>query len=60
MGNPLKSEAEAFRWLLAIAAAAASVIAVALLVRPLVGAMWALVLIGVALAYGYRAWRARS
>lgn len=57
MGNPLKSEAEAFRWLLVIAAAAASVIALALLVRPLVGALWALALIAVAIVAAYRSWR---
>lgn len=60
MGNPLRSEAEAFRWLLVIAGAAASVIALALLIRPLVGALWALLLILVAVAYGWRQWRGRS
>ncbi len=60
MGNPLRSEAEAFRWLLVVGAAAASVIALALLVRPLAGVLWALVLIVAAVVYGWRLWRARS
>lgn len=59
MGNPLRSEAEAFRWLLVIAGGAASVIALALLIRPLVGALWALLLILAAAVYGWRQWRAR-
>ena len=59
MGNPLRSEAEAFRWLLVIAAGAASVIALALLIRPLAGALWALLLIAAAIGYGWRLWRGR-
>lgn len=59
MGNPLKSEAEAFRWLLAIAAGAATVIAVTALTGPLVGALWALLLIIAAALYAWRRWQAR-
>lgn len=43
--NPLRSEAEAFRWVVVIGAGAATVIAVTLITRPLVGALWALVLV---------------
>ncbi|MDX6651600.1 MAG: hypothetical protein QOJ38_381 [Solirubrobacterales bacterium] len=43
MGNPLRSEADAFRWLVVIVAAAAAVIALALLTRPLFGALLGLV-----------------
>lgn len=59
--NPLTSEAEAFRWLVVIAAGAATVVAVALLLRPLIGAIWALALIGAGIVYLWRdARQARS
>lgn len=58
MHNPLRSEADAFRWVLVIAAGAASVIALALLVRPAIGALWGAVLLLCAAVMGYRAWRA--
>jgi hypothetical protein len=45
MHNPLRSEADAFRWVLVIGLAAGSVIALAELIRPAVGAIWGLVLI---------------
>lgn len=43
--NPLTSEAEAFRWVIVIAAGAATIIAVARLVAPLVAAIWGLLLV---------------
>jgi len=61
--NPLRSEADAFRFLLTIGVAAAAVIAVTLLTRPLFGALLGLVLLGVALRAAWRgltAWRAEG
>lgn len=55
--NPVTSEAEAFRWLLVIAAGAATVIAVALLIAPVVGAIWGLILILVGCLYVWRMFR---
>ena len=52
MGNPLTSETEAFKWLVAIAAGAAVVIAVALLTRPAFGLVVAVLLLGGALWRG--------
>jgi hypothetical protein len=46
MHNPLRSEADAFRWVVVIGLAAGSIIALALIFRPEVGAIWGLVLIG--------------
>jgi hypothetical protein len=57
MRNPLRSEADAFHWLLVIVVSAATVIALALLVRPLVGALWGAALLLFAAVAGYRAWR---
>jgi hypothetical protein len=57
MHNPLRSEADAFRWVLVIAAAAASVIALALLIRPAVGAAWGGLLLLFAAVMAWRAWR---
>ena len=54
MGNPLRSEEEAFRWVLVIAAGAGTVIALALLVRPSVGVVWAAALLGFAAGFAYR------
>ena len=54
MHNPLRSEAEAFRWLVVILAGALTVIGLTLLTRPLVGAIWALVLIVAGLALALR------
>ena len=45
--------------MIAIALAAGSVIALALLVRPAVGALWGLILILYAALSGYWAWRGR-
>jgi hypothetical protein len=46
MHNPLRSEADAFRWVVVIGAAAASVIVLTLLTRPAIGLAWAAALIG--------------
>jgi len=53
--HPLKlSEEAVFKWVVIVVAAAASVIALTLLTRPLVGALWGLVLLGAAAWHGYR------
>lgn len=57
MHNPLRSEADAFRWVVVIGFAAASVIALTLLTRPVVGVVWAALLIGFGIGFGYRAAR---
>ncbi len=57
MHNPLRSEADAFRWVIVVGAGAASVIALALLTRPAVGAVWGAVLIGFGLGVAYRSSR---
>lgn len=54
MHNPLRSEADAFRWVVVIGVAAASVIVLTLLTRPLVGAIWAAALIGFGAGVAYR------
>ncbi len=48
------SEAAVFRWVLIVGVAAASVIVLTLLTRPLVGALWGLVLVIVAGVHAYR------
>jgi hypothetical protein len=48
------SEEAVFRWVVIVAAAAASIAAVALLTRPLIGALWALALVCAAAWHGYR------
>lgn len=57
MHNPLRSEADAFRWVVVIGVAAASVIVLTLLTRPVVGVVWAALLIGFGIGVGYRAAR---
>jgi hypothetical protein len=57
MHNPLRSEADAFRWVVVIGLAAASVIALTLLTRPAVGVVWLALLIGFGVGFGYRAAR---
>jgi len=57
MHNPLRSEAEAFRWLLVIAAGVASAIVLTLLTRPVVGVVWTALLIGFGVGFGYRSAR---
>jgi len=48
------SEAAVFKWVLIVGAAGASVVALTLLTRPLVGALWGLVLVIVGSVRGYR------
>jgi hypothetical protein len=48
------NEGAVFKWVLIVAAAGISVIGLTELTRPLVGALWGLVLVIVACAYGYR------
>lgn len=57
MHNPLRSEQDAFRWLLVIGAAVASAIALTLLTRPAVGVVWSALLIGFGIGFGYRSAR---
>jgi GABA permease len=57
MHNPLRSEADAFRWVVVIGLGAISVIALTLLTRPVVGVIWAAALIGFGVGFGYRASR---
>jgi hypothetical protein len=48
------NEAAVFRWVLIVGVAAISVIGLTLLTRPLVGALWGLVLVIAGSVYGYR------
>jgi putative effector of murein hydrolase LrgA (UPF0299 family) len=48
------SEEAVFRWVVIVGIAAASIIALTLLTRPLVGAIWGLVLVIGACVHGYR------
>jgi hypothetical protein len=57
MHNPLRSEADAFKWVVVIGAGAVSVIVLTLLTRPAVGIAWAAALIGFGVGVGYRAAR---
>ncbi len=52
------SEESVFRWVVIVGIAAASVIALTLLTRPLVGALWGLALVCAGVVYAYRRWRA--
>lgn len=57
------SEEAVFRWVLIVGAAAASVVGLTLLTRPLVGALWGLALVIAACVGGYRwvrDWRQRQ
>lgn len=54
MHNPLRSEADAFRWVVVIGAGAVSVIVLTLLTRPAIGAVWAAALIGFGAGVAYR------
>jgi len=54
MHNPLRSEADAFRWVVVIGVGAASVIGLTLLTRPAVGVAWAALLIGFGAGVAYR------
>jgi len=57
MNNPLRSEADAFRWVVVIGLGAISVIALTLLTRPVVGAVWAAALVGFGAGIAHRTWR---
>lgn len=48
------SERAVFRWVVIVGVAAASVIALTLVTRPLVGALWGLALVCAAAWHGYR------
>jgi len=54
MHNPLRSEADAFRWVVVIGAGAVSIIVLTLLTRPAVGVAWAALLIGFGAGVAYR------
>jgi GABA permease len=54
MHNPLRSEADAFRWVVVIGVGAASVVGLTLLTRPAVGVAWAALLIGFGAGVAYR------
>ncbi|HEY1284677.1 MAG TPA: hypothetical protein VGF04_01195 [Solirubrobacterales bacterium] len=57
MHNPLRSEADAFRWVVVIGAAALSVILLTLLTRPVIGVVWAAALLGFGVGIAYRSSR---
>jgi hypothetical protein len=57
MHNPLRSEADAFKWVLVIGLGAASVIALTLLTRPAIGAAWAAALVGFGAGLAWRSSR---
>ena len=59
MHNPLRSEADAFRWFVVVLVGAISVGVLAALTRPLVGVIWAALLICVGGAIAYRNSRGR-
>lgn len=54
MHNPLRSEADAFRWVVVIGVAAVSVILLTLLTRPVIGVVWAALLLGFGAGIAYR------
>ena len=53
------SEEAVFRWVVIVGVAAASVIALTLLTRPLAGAIWGFLLVCAACVHGYRWARAK-
>jgi hypothetical protein len=55
--NPLRSEADAFHWVVVIGLGAASVIALTLLTRPAIGAAWATALVGFGAGLAWRSSR---
>ncbi len=57
MHNPLRSEADAFRWILVFGAGCASVVAVTLLTRPAIGVAWAAALLGFGVGIAWRSSR---
>jgi GABA permease len=54
MHNPLRSEADAFRWAVIVGGGAVSVIVLTLLTRPVFGVVWAAALIGFGVGVAYR------
>lgn len=54
MHNPLRSEADAFRWVVVIGAGAVSVIGLTLLTEPVVGVIWTALLLGFGAGIAYR------
>jgi hypothetical protein len=48
------SEQAVFKWVVIVVVAAISIVGLTLLTRPLVGALWSLVLVIAACAYAYR------
>jgi GABA permease len=54
MHNPLRSEADAFRWVVVIGAAAVSVILLTALVNATAGVIWVALLVGLGAAMAYR------
>jgi len=59
MHNPLRSEADAFKWFVMVLGGAISVGGLAALTRPLVGLIWGALLIGAGGAIAYRQSRGR-
>src|ERR1044072_1933760 len=57
MHNPLRAEADAFRWVVVIGIAALSGILLTLLTRPVVGVVWAAALLGFGAGIAYRSSR---
>ena len=57
MHNPLRSEQDAFRWLLVIGAAILSATVLTLLTGPVVGVVWTALLICFGVGFGYRSAR---
>jgi hypothetical protein len=57
--DPLRSEADAFRWIVVIGIGVASVIVLTLLTRPAVGVAWAAALIGFGAGLAWRSSRGR-
>jgi hypothetical protein len=54
MHNPLRSEADAFKWVVVIGIGAVSIIALTLLTRPVIGVVWGALLIGFGVGVAYR------
>lgn len=50
------NEAAVFKWVLIVVVAAISVIVLTLVTRPLVGALWGLVVVIAGCVYGFRWW----
>jgi hypothetical protein len=57
MHNPLRSEADAFRWVVVIGVAALTVIGLTLLTMPVFGVVWAAALLGFGAGVAYRSSR---